>query len=64
MVTVRTDTQYGKSVATKIAARQADSEAARPDAVSIGCRRCPCWPTTTGHVRPGDNLPLPEAGGR
>ena len=38
MVTMTTDTQNGKSVATKIAARQADSEAARPDAVSVGCR--------------------------
>jgi RNA recognition motif-containing protein len=38
MVTGATGTQNGKSVATKIAARQADSEAARPDAVSVECR--------------------------
>jgi hypothetical protein len=38
MVTVTTDTQNGKSVATRIAARQADSEAVRPDTVSVGCR--------------------------
>jgi hypothetical protein len=63
MVPVTSDTQHGKSVATKIAARQAGSAAARPDAVSVECGSVLVLATATGHVRPGDNPPPPELAG-